>query len=76
MEPNKLFDINEILSCIDNLIDEWHDSPNITVSLQDYLGMTWKEYVEFTTNPSIVLNFSTERIKSFMDRVSSKKVSL
>jgi hypothetical protein len=40
---------------VDDYIDAWHDTdiPE-DIELHEYLGMTWKEYSLWVTNPSIL----------------------
>ena len=35
---------------IDDLIDRWHESSTIGISLHEFLGMSWEEYKQWIVN--------------------------
>lgn len=50
---------------IDVLVDQWHETPGITVSLHDYLGLTWEEYGQWVRDCDLpehwLLHWATTR---------------
>ena len=38
---------------IDNLIDEWHNDQETTLSLHEYLGWTWEQYARYVESGTI-----------------------
>ena len=40
---------------LDDLVDQWHEDPTITVPLHEYLGMTWEQYAAWVVDPGSVI---------------------
>lgn len=57
---NEFADLSEAL---DDYIDSWHNQPQQTSSLHEWLGMSWGEYRRWCQRPSELNEIITTRRK-------------
>ena len=53
---------SEYFNKIDDCVEKWHNCPESTESLSDYLGMTEKEYSVWTINPQLLFAIINSRL--------------
>ncbi len=57
--------IDEVNKKLDDLIDEWHESPEDGTSLHEFLGMTWEEYAIWVKDYQAVPERIIERMATW-----------
>jgi hypothetical protein len=63
---------------IDDFVEQWHASENISEDLHVFLGMTWDEYSVWATKPSILPFILSARKKntSFDNELNQERLAL
>jgi len=62
---------------LDELIDSWHEDNKTTLSLHEYLGMTWEEYSVWVMRPSVLplILSSREKGVSLADELNKERLA-